>query len=122
MAEDKAFLADEYGVRGELQQRIDWLTYAVAGLLTEAPEPESLRDSIVATAADGTPTPVLLIAAGDVETEPLAASYLQQAAPDTVHVWTVPDTGHTQGLSTHGAEWEQRVIGFLDAALLKASD
>ena len=114
VAADKAYL-DAYGVRGHLQQAIDEATYAVAGLVTSAPEPASLRDSVVAAAARG--TPFLLVTAGEVDTERLAAERLQRAAPETVEVWTVPGAGHVQGLSTAPEEWARRVVGFLAAAL-----
>ena len=117
IAADEGYLAEAYGARGRIQQGIDWLTYAVAGALTAAPQPESLRHSVEAADADGTPTPVLLITAGDVPTELQAATYIQEAAPDAVQVWTVPGAGHTQGLATDPHAWEQHVIGFLDAAL-----
>ena len=116
VAADKAYLA-AYGVRGDIQRGIDWATYAVADLLSPAPEPAPLRDSVVDAQADGTPTPMLLITAGDVDTERLAAESLDQAAPDAVNVWTVPAAGHTDGLGTAPAEWQRRVLGFLDDAL-----
>ena len=56
-------------------------------------------------------------AAGEVDTERLAAQRLQEAAPDVVEVWTVPGAGHTQGLRTRPDAWERRVVGFLDEAL-----
>ena len=114
VAADKEYL-DEYGLRGQLQQGIDALTYAVAGLVTGAPEPVELRDSIRSAAGRG--TRFLLVAAGDVETEGLAAERLSEAAPDLVEVWTVPGAGHTQGLRTDPAEWSRRVVAFLDDAL-----
>lgn len=114
VAADKAFL-DAYGTRGELQQGIDRLTYGVAGLLTGAPEPPSLRDSIRASAQHSAPT--LLIAAGDVETEQLAADHLEAAAPGAVQTWTVPRSGHTQGLRSAPEAWQRQVLGFLDTAL-----
>jgi hypothetical protein len=117
IAADKGYLAEAYGARGALQQRIDSLTYAVAGLLADAPEPAPLRDAVRATTTDGTPTPLLLIAAGDVETEPLAAAYLEDVAPSAVETWTVPGAGHIRGLRTYPDEWTQRVTGFLDRAL-----
>jgi dienelactone hydrolase len=115
VASDKGYL-DAYGARGHLQQAIDEVTYAVAGLLTPAPEPAPLRESVVAAAERGTPS--LLIAAGDVETERLAAERLERAAPDAVEVWTVPGSGHVQGLRTAPEEWTRRVVAFLDVALL----
>lgn len=116
VAADKAYLA-AYGLRGEVQQRIDQVTYAVAGLLTAAPEPRPLIRSVADAQADGVPTPILLVTAGDVETELLAAERLQEAAPDAVEVWTVPGAAHTDGLETRPDEWEERVLGFLAEAL-----
>ena len=116
VAADKGYLAT-YGVRGDLQRGIDWATYAVAGLLTPAPEPVSLRQSVREAQSDGTPTPMLLITAGRVETERLAAEYIERARPAAVRVWTVPGAGHIGGLRTDRAEWERRVLGFLAAAL-----
>jgi dipeptidyl aminopeptidase/acylaminoacyl peptidase len=116
VAADKAYLS-EYGLRGDLQRMIDRGTYAVAGLLSAAPEPPPLRESVAATQADGTPTPILLITAEEVETELLAAQLLDRAAPDAVEIWTVPGAGHTGGLRTQPDEWGRRVLAFLDAAL-----
>lgn len=45
VAADKGYL-DIYGARGELQQRVDRVTYGLTGLLTDAPEPSSLRRSM----------------------------------------------------------------------------
>lgn len=115
VAADKAYLA-AYGVRGQLQRGIDWLTYATAGLLTRAPEPAPLRDSVAAAAHHG--TRLLLVTAGDVETEQLAAAHLREAAPSAVEIWTVPGAGHVQGLRTAPHEWEHRVVTFLDTTLL----
>lgn len=115
VASDKGYL-DAYGVRGHLQQGIDWLTYAVAGLLSPAPEPEPLRSSVVTAAERG--ARFLLVAAGEVETERLAAERLQRAAPASVEVWTVPGSGHVQGLRTAPAVWERRVVGFFEATLV----
>lgn len=116
VAEDKAYLS-AYGWRGDLQQWVDRGTYAVAGLLSPAPQPRPLRESVAAAQADGTPTPILLITAGQVETEGLAADLLEAAAPAAVETWTVPGAGHTGGLRTQPDEWARRVLAFLDAAL-----
>jgi pimeloyl-ACP methyl ester carboxylesterase len=116
VAADKGYLS-AYGVRGDLQRGIDWATYAVADLLSPAHPPAPLRDSMVDAQADGTPTPVLLITAGKVDTARLAAEFIDDAAPDAVEIWTVPGAGHTRGLRTDPVAWETRVLGFLDAAL-----
>jgi hypothetical protein len=109
---DKAWLSDEYGWRGAIQEGIDWLTYTTADLLTDADPPLALRDAIAQTA----PRPVLLIAAGTVTNEGDAGRYFAGAAPDTVELWVVPDAEHTGGLDTSPDEWERRVVGFLTDA------
>ncbi len=110
---DKAWLSDAYGWRGTLQEGVEWLTYGVVDLLTEADPPIALRDAV----AEMAPRPVLLIAAGDVESEGHAGRDIAGASPDTVELWIVPGVGHTAGLDTHRGEWTQRVIAFLDDAL-----
>lgn len=112
VAEDKAYL-DEYGVRGRIQQGVDRVTFGLAGLLTPAPSPKPLAESVRAASA----TPFLLVTAGDVETERLAADHLREAAPDAVTVWTVPGAGHVQGLQTDPDAWARQVLGFLDGEL-----
>ena len=112
-AADRAWLPDEYGIRGWLQRPIDWLTYAAADVLTEAHPPMSLRSAAAAAA----PTPMLLIAAGDAPDETRAGRYIQSGSPPTVEIWEVPETRHTEALTTHPAEWEARVMTFLASAL-----
>ncbi len=111
VAADKDYL-DAYGWRGEVQQAVDRLTYAVAGLVSPAPPPRPLLESVRRSAA-----PMLLVTASERPDERLAALRLRSAAPATVSVWTVPGAGHTQGLATAPRAWRERVIGFLDAAL-----
>jgi hypothetical protein len=95
-----------------VQQGIDRVTYAVADLLTTAPEPAPLRASVASTSA-----PLLLVTAGEVPDERLAALRLRAAAPDRVEVWTVPGAEHTGGLSSAPDAWRTRVVEFLDDAL-----
>ncbi len=104
-----------YGVRGSITKGIEWVTYTAAGLLSGAPRPMPLRDAVAATA----PRPVMLIAAGTVADESLAATFLRDASPRTVQVWVVPGAGHTGGLASRPAEWEARVTSFLEAALAR---
>ncbi|HEX9043143.1 MAG TPA: alpha/beta fold hydrolase [Trebonia sp.] len=98
---------------GVLQRGIDWVQYTTAGLLSGAPRPVSIADSIRAAQ----PRPALIIAAGAVADEPVAARWFQAAAPASVRVWTVPNGAHTQGLAADPRAWENHVIGFLDSAL-----
>lgn len=102
------------GVLGGIQRGLDRLTYAVAALLSPAPEPKTLHSAI----AGARGTSFLLIAAGKGVDEPEAAAYLRGAAPERVQTWTVPGSTHTRGLATAPADWEARVIGFFDGTLL----
>jgi dienelactone hydrolase len=101
------------GIDGALQRGMEWVQYTTAGLLSGAPRPMSIPGALRAAA----PRPALIIAAGKVADEPIAARWFQAAAPATVHVWVVPHAGHTQGLATASRAWETRVISFLNAAL-----
>ena len=101
------------GTGGALQRGMEWVMYTAAGLISGAPRPMSVPDAI--RAAGGRPT--LIIAAGSVADEPVAAGWFRAASPATVQVWVVPHAGHTQGLAIAPQAWEAHVIGFLDAAL-----
>jgi pimeloyl-ACP methyl ester carboxylesterase len=110
---DKAWLSDDFGWRGALQEGLDRLTYGLTDLLTTAEQPIALHDAVTASA----PRPVLLIAGGDLADEAHAGRYIQSASPGTVDLWVVPGTGHTAALDNHPSQWEQRVTTFLDNAL-----
>lgn len=113
---DKEWLATEYGLRGRIQQGVEWITYGLTDLLTGASPPISLRDAAVTAAR-----PVLLIVAGTMSNERLSNEVIRAAAPATVEVWVVPGAGHTGGLRTQPQEWERRVQEFLQHALLGSS-
>jgi hypothetical protein len=102
-----------HGITGILDRGMEWVQYTVAGLLSGAPRPMSIPDSIRAAA----PRPALIIAAGAVANEPAAARWFQAASHASVQVWVVPRAGHTQGLATASRAWETHVISFLNAAL-----
>lgn len=118
VAADGAWVSDEYGLQGQLQEGLDRLRYAFVDLLTEAPRPQSLRSSAAAAA----PRPVLLIAAGEVPDEALAGVHIQSGAPESVELWEVEGAGHTAGLATAPEKWEERVVGFLDTALAPSGE
>jgi len=105
-----------HDITGILQRGIEWVQYTTAGLLSGAPRPQSIPGSIRAA----TPRPALIIAAGAVASEPVAARWFQAASPATVQVWIVPHAGHTGGLVTAPRAWEAHVISFLNAALRPA--
>lgn len=121
VAGDKGYL-DAYGVRGELQQRVDQVTYWLTGLLSGAPEPGSLRRSVATATTRPDPTSFLLITAGEVPDEGHAAAYMTGSRTYAVQTWTVPGAGHTQGLETAPAAWEERVITFFADSLAARSD
>jgi pimeloyl-ACP methyl ester carboxylesterase len=109
---DKAWLEDEYGWRGWIQLRLEWLQYTLADLLTGAEEPESLASS----ARRASPRPILMITAGLAPDEDNAARFVA-AGNENVTIWTVPQAGHVQGITAAAEEWERVVVEFLDQAL-----
>jgi uncharacterized protein len=112
-AADEAWLSDEFGVRGLVQQQLERLQDVVTEALTNASVPTSMREA-VETSGD---TRYLLITAGKVADEGHAAAYVAAGAPSRVDTWTVPEAGHTAGLQTQPEEWEARVIAFLTDSL-----
>jgi len=102
-----------HDITGIIDRGMEWVQYTAAGLLSGAPRPMSIPDSIRAAA----PRPMLIIAGGTSADEPAAARWFQAASPATVQVWIVPGAGHTQGLATAPRAWEARVTGFLDRTL-----
>jgi uncharacterized protein len=105
LAGDKAWLSEDYGVRGLVQEGVERLVDGAADLLTSARPPTTLQ----AAAAASTPRPVLLIAGGAGPDEATAGRYIRSGSPGTVELWEVPGAGHTAGLRTDPAGWEQRV-------------
>lgn len=112
---DKAWLPRHW--RGWVQRGIDGVLFTTADLLTDASPPVSLRDAV----GQAAPRPVLLVAGGGVmgNAEEDADRWIQAGSPDTVEIWVVPDATHTAALRTHPRQWEARVMGFLDSALLQ---
>jgi hypothetical protein len=100
-------------VRGWAQEQLEHLQYAAVAALTPAARPMALADAVA-----GSEAPVLLIAAGQVGDEARVAEVLRSERPEGVEVWVVAGAGHTQGLATDPDAWEDRVVGFLDGALL----
>jgi uncharacterized protein len=87
---------------------------AAASLLSGADPPTDLRGAVIAAA----PRRMLLVAAGEVPQEGLAARRLEGTDPDRVEVWEVPDAQHTGGLAADSDEWTSRVATFLERELL----
>lgn len=112
-AADKAWLSEEYGVAGVVQEQVDRITYGLIDLLSPASPPPPLVDAV----ADSAPARFLLIAGGEVPDEVLVAEQLRAAAPDRTEVWVVPGAGHVAGRSTDPPAWSERVLGFLAGSL-----
>ena len=115
IAADRAWLSDEYGLRGRLQRALDELTYGIADLMTPANPPTALREAVAAAA----PRRLLLITADERPDEGDAAAFIAAVSPGTVEVWVAPG-GHGGALAAAPAEWAERVGAFLESALAGA--
>jgi hypothetical protein len=90
------------------------LTASVAVLSNQAP-PTNLKKLVPRIA----PRPLLLIAAPNSPNgEDLNRGYYE-AAGEPKTLWEIPESGHVGGLEARPAEYERRVIGFFDRALLR---
>jgi uncharacterized protein len=79
--------------------------------------PPSLEDLVPRIA----PRPVLLVyAAHGQGGEDLNPGYFA-AAGEPKELWRIPEGGHTGGIDARSGEYERRVIGFFDRALLGAN-
>jgi fermentation-respiration switch protein FrsA (DUF1100 family) len=88
-------------------------TAAVAIMSGTAPPP-SMTDLVARVA----PRPLFLIYAGNGQGgEDLSPRYFQ-AASEPKTLWKIPDAGHVGGLEARPREYEARVVGFFDRALL----
>lgn len=99
------------GPLGTIQRRLDGLRDLSIGILSDAPKPQTLRES-----ASHSDAQFLLITAGTVDSEADAAAWIARGN-SRVTVWTVERSDHVRGLATAPDEWKSRVIGFLEQAL-----
>jgi hypothetical protein len=89
-----------------------WVMYKSVELVTSVWSPMPLRQAASRIA----PTPLLLIAAG--EDRVFNQGYFDAASEPKIF-WDRNEPGHIDALFTHPEEYEQRVVGFLDQALLQ---
>lgn len=89
------------------------LTSAV-GVITSSWPSEPLKELV----ADVSPTPLLLIAAGNFQNESGYNRVYAEAAREPVELWEIPEGNHTAAVREQPEEYERRVVGFLDRALL----
>jgi uncharacterized protein len=124
----KAVVSDGAGIRsvreaseldgaGKLGAIAVWSAMtASTAVFANEPPPPNLKDLVGRIA----PRPVFLIHAGGMGSggEELSAEY-HAAAKEPKMVWEVPGADHVGGIDTRPAEYERRVIGFFDRALLQ---
>ena len=89
--------------------------YTAARLLSGVSPGEPLKELV----ARISPTPLLLVATGrDVPAELKANRVYAAAASEPVEHWELPDVNHTAAIRERPEEYERRVVGFFDDALL----
>ncbi|MDQ3849429.1 MAG: alpha/beta hydrolase [Actinomycetota bacterium] len=88
--------------------------YAAAQVLSGSAPGPPLKELVPRVA----PTPLLLIAAGSFASEGRFNRLYASVAREPFELWELPGVGHTAAIRERGAEYERRVIGFLDRALL----
>ncbi len=92
--------------------------YTAARVLSGTGPGRPLKDLV----AEVAPTPLLLIATGrDVLSELGFNRIYAEAAREPVELWELPAVNHTAAVHERPRAYEQRVIGFLDQALRKAT-
>jgi hypothetical protein len=92
-----------------------WLKQASIAVFSNQSPPENLKDLVPKIA----PRPLLLIAAPNSPNgEDLNRGYYE-AAGEPKTLWEIPESGHTGGIEARPAEYERRVVGFFDRALLR---
>ena len=93
-----------------------WTLYTAARVFSGASPGEPLVDLVARVA----PTPLLLIAAErGIPQEREINRFYAEAAREPVELWDLPDVGHTAAIRERPEEYERRVVGFLDDALLE---
>ena len=103
-----------YGPRGWISLPTAVAQTAALAVLSDTTPPPSLKDVIPRIA----PRPVFLIYAGHgAGGEELNSTYYR-AARQPKSIWRIPEAHHVGGPAARPAEYERRVIGFFDRALL----
>ena len=107
--EDQAEVND----KGGFERAAGWLSMHAARLVGGEKAAPSLIDLMPRIA----PRPVLLISSGgDPNETPTNRAYLRAAGP-SAELYSIPEAGHTSGLSVRPKEYEARVTAFLERAL-----
>jgi hypothetical protein len=88
-----------------------WLMFSTIGVLSGDPPGPPLEDLVPRMK-----TPTLLVSARTAEEREFNDLYARAAGGRVAH-WNLPDADHTRAIRRHRAEYEPRVVGFLDDAL-----
>ena len=97
-----------------VQHGVETMITAGMTLFSNSPPPPLMHDIVGRIA----PRPVFIIwATHGVDTEVLNRAYFK-AAGEPKTLWEIPDAKHVGGLAARPAEYERRVVGFFDDALL----
>ena len=92
-----------------------WTLYTAARVFSGASPGEPLKDLVSRVA----PTPLLLIAGGQgIPQERDLNRIYAEAAREPVDFWDLPDVKHTAAIRERPEEYERRVVGLFDEALL----
>ena len=111
-----ASFADQTATFGFDESAPYFWTLLTAGRVFSGDSPgPPLEDSVPAIS----PTPLLLIAAGGFPTEIDFNRHYADVANEPYDHWELPDVGHTAAVRERPQEYERRVIGFFDDALLE---
>ena len=93
-----------------------WTMYTAARVLSGVAPGEPLKELV----ARISPTPLLLVSTGgSLPAERDANRVYADAAREPVELWDLPDVNHSAAIRERRKEYERRVIGFFDDALLK---
>ena len=94
-----------------------WVKQAAISVFSNQAPPTDLKDLVGRIA----PRPLLLIAAPELGVgEELNRGY-RDAAGRSATLWEIPESHHVGGMAARPAEYERRVVGFFDEALLRST-
>ena len=95
-----------------------WTLLTAGRVFSGAAPPPPLEERVPRVA----PTPLLLIAAGGFPTEIEFNRHYAAVANEPFTYWELPDVGHTAAVRERAEEYERRVVGFFDEALLERGE
>ncbi len=108
-----ASFADWDRLRGtEMGTVPGWMMYSTIRVLSGDPPGPALEDVI-----DDIEAPTLLISAGTAEEQQFNELYMRARGEAPVEHWSLPGAQHTRAIRERPADYERRVVSFLDAEL-----